>query len=90
MSLSEENFLRANDRWSDPERVNEATYFGWFQTVLPGYSDTLNIKTMVHTQAVGTIPQIEVIDEAHLLTAEQSQGITWQRVFELVEAAMHD
>lgn len=90
VSSSEENFLRANDRWNDPERVNEPAYFGWFQTELPGYPDTLNIRTMVHTQAVGTIPQIEVIDEAHLLTIEQSQGITWQRVFELMEAAMHD
>ncbi|OGX82518.1 DUF2199 domain-containing protein [Hymenobacter coccineus] len=90
VSVSEENFLRTNERWNDLDRENEPAYFGWFQTVLPGYPDTLNIKAVAYTQKVGIIPQIEVIDEAHLLAVEQRQGITWQRVHELVEAAMHD
>lgn len=89
-SLSEENFIRANERWNDERRVEEPAYFGWLQTQLPGYADTLNIKTMVHTQEVGIIPRIELIEEDHPLTQEQQAGITRQRVKELVEISMHD
>ena len=89
VSVSEDNFRRTNEVWNDPQRVNEPAYFGWLQTALPGYSDTLNLKTMVHTQPVGSIPRIEVGDEGHRLTNDQQQGNTWQRVVELVEIAMH-
>ncbi|GAA4356485.1 DUF2199 domain-containing protein [Hymenobacter saemangeumensis] len=88
-SLSEENFYRVNEVWNDPERVDEPAYFGWLQTQLPGYSDTLNIKTWVHTQELGSIPLIKVFEEDHQLTLEQQNGIKWQRVMELVESAMH-
>lgn len=89
-TLSEANFQRVNDVWNEPERVNEPAYFGWLQTTIPGYLDTLNLKTMVHTQPVGIIPRIEVIEEDHLLANDQKLGITWQRVIELVETVMHD
>ncbi len=88
-SLSEENFIRVNERWNDERRTEEPAYFGWLQTQLPGYADTLNLKTMVHTQAVGIIPRIELIEKGHALTQEQQAGIAWQRVTELVEIAMH-
>ena len=88
-SVSEDNFIRLNERWNDEQRVEEPAYFGWLQTELPGYINTLNIKTMAHTQIVGIIPQIEVVEEGHALTKEQQKGITWQRVTELVEIAMH-
>ena len=88
-TLSEKNFLRTNELWNDPERVNEPAYFGWLQTVLPGYPSTLSLKTMVHTQPVGQIPLVEVGEEDHLLTLEQLHGITWERVIELAEIAMH-
>ena len=88
-SLSEKNFLRTNELWNDPERVNELAYFGWLQTVLPGYPSTLSLKTMVHTQPIGQIPLVEVGEEDHPLTREQQHGITWERVIELVEIAMH-
>lgn len=88
-SLGKKNFLRTNELWNNPERVNEPAYFGWLQTALPGYPSTLNIRTMVHTQPVGTIPRVEVIEEDHLLIAEQQHGITWERVIELAEIAMH-
>ena len=88
-SVSEQNFIRVNERWNDERRGEEPAYFGWLQTQLPGYADTLNIKTMAHTQAVGIIPRIELIEEGHALTLEQQAGITWHRVTQLVEIAMH-
>lgn len=88
-SVSEANFRRTNDVWNDPQRVNEPAYFGWLQTTLPGCLETLNIKTMLHTQELGIIPLVEIIEECHALTREQQTGITWHRVTELVETAMH-
>jgi len=88
-TLSEANFVRANAVWNDPQRIKEPPYFGWLQTALPGYLTTLNIKTLVHTQAVGTIPLVEVIEENHPLTIDQQKGITIQRVIEMVEMILH-
>ncbi|WP_092772774.1 DUF2199 domain-containing protein [Hymenobacter actinosclerus] len=88
-TLSKDNFIQTNTVWNDPERVNEPAYFGWLQTSLPGYPETLNLKTAVHTQAVGLIPRVEIMDENHPLVLEQKQGIGWPRVVELVEAALH-
>jgi len=89
ISVSETNFIRMNEVWNDPDRINEPPYFGWLQTQLPGYAATLNIQTLAHTQPVGLIPQIEIIEENHPLAEEQQNGITWARVIELVEAVMH-
>jgi hypothetical protein len=88
-SLSEKNFLRANDVWNEPDRENEPPYFGWLQTQIPGYSNTINIKTHVHTRAVGTIPWIEIGEEGHLLLAEQQAGITMDRALEIVSDIFH-
>lgn len=88
-SLSETNFIRANEVWNEPDRVNEPPYFGWLQTVIPGYADTLNIRTLVHTQPVGTIPRVEVIEENHPLTLDQRHGISMDRVIELVTPLLH-
>ena len=46
-SLSETNFIRTNEKLDDPERVGEPPYFGWLQTVIPGYTNTINIRTLV-------------------------------------------
>ncbi|OON70958.1 DUF2199 domain-containing protein [Hymenobacter sp. CRA2] len=88
-SLSEGNFIRSQEFWHDPERVHEPPYFGWLQTVIPGYPETLNIRTFVHTQPVGTIPRVEVIEEGHRLTLDQQQGISMERVIELVTPLLH-
>jgi hypothetical protein len=88
-SLSEDNFIRSQEVWHDPERVNEPPYFGWLQTAIPGYPETLNIRTFVHTQPVGTIPRVEVIEEGHPLTLDQEQGMSMERVIELVTPLLH-
>src|SRR6187402_2897978 len=66
-SISRENFELRNDHWNDPARINQPPYFGWLQTFVGTYHDTLNIKTMAHEAEVGYIPTIEVIEENHQL-----------------------
>jgi hypothetical protein len=71
-TISEENFRRRNELWRKAKRVKEPPYFGWLQTQVPGYENTLNIKTRAVEQKVDYIPAIEVIEENHPLTIDQA------------------
>ncbi|WP_371476699.1 DUF2199 domain-containing protein [Kitasatospora sp. NBC_00315] len=65
-SLSEENFARTHDRWDYPARDQEPPYFGWLSTELPVYQhSTIQLKTHVHTRAVGQRPLIELEPTDH-------------------------
>ncbi len=84
-SLSETNYARTRALWNDPARAQEPPYFGWLSTSLPGYPETLNLKTLVHTRAVGLVPWIELEPTDHPLAVEQRTGITWERIQALAE-----
>jgi len=87
--LSKANFERACDLWEDENRVNEPPYFGWLCNSVPGYPETLNLKTRVHTRAVGQRPYVEMEPTDHPLAVEQRIGITWDRVREIAEMMYH-
>ena len=90
VSLSEKNFARAIELWEQPGRESEPPYFGWLSTSIPTYPDTLNLKTLVHTQPVGDRPIIELEPTDHPLAVEQREGITWERVREIAEFVLHE
>jgi len=87
-TLSEANFKRASDLWTKPGRQSEPPYFGWLSNLIPGY-DSINIKTYVQTQPVGTRPRIQVIEEGHPLAIDQAKGISPARADELIHLAVH-
>ena len=89
VSLSKETFQKALDLWQSPGRENQPPYFGWLSSSIPGYSETLNLKTMIHTQPVGARPEIRLEPTEHLLSVEQRNGITWERVNEIASIANH-
>lgn len=89
VSLSRDNFNRAGKLWYKQGRESEPAYFGWLSTSLPVYPDTLNLKTMVHTRAIGQRPYIELEPTTHPLAVEQREGITLERVQEFAERIMH-
>lgn len=80
VSLSEQNFRRMSVLRTVAGREREPACFGWLSNRLPGYPDTLRIKTMVHTRPVGERPTIELEPTDHPLAVEQQTGITMQRV----------
>ena len=84
-SISEDNFGKQMDLWENPNRINVEPYFGWLQTIVPTYGDTLNIKTIAEEQEVGIIPEIKSIEEEHPLTIDQEKGITYKRATEIVD-----
>lgn len=89
VSLSDRNFARACELWEQPGRESEPPYFGWLSTSLPGYPNTLNLKTNVHTRAVGRRPWVELEPTDHPLAVEQREGITLARVREIAELVLH-
>ncbi len=89
VSLSEENFHRASELWHSKGREQEPPYFGWLSTALPGFPNTVNIKTMVHTQPIGIRPTIELEPTDHPLAVEQREGISWERIQEIAQFVLH-
>ena len=89
VSLSEKSMARAVELWDTPGRESEPPYFGWLSTSLPGYPETLLLKTHVHTREVGRRPYIELEPTDHPLAVEQREGITWARVQEIAELVLH-
>ncbi|WP_316846273.1 DUF2199 domain-containing protein [Pedobacter psychrodurus] len=87
-SISADNFNKRMELWELPERINHEPYFGWLQTIVPTYGDTLNIRTIAIEQQVGIIPEIKVIEEEHALTFDQDNGITYKRAVEIVDQIM--
>lgn len=89
VSLSLPNFKQAFKLWEQPGRESEPPYFGWVSTSLPGYPETLNLKSHVHTRAVGRRPRVELEPTDHPLAVEQRRGITLARVQEIAELVLH-
>jgi hypothetical protein len=80
--------MRACELWGSG-RENEPPYFGWLSTPVPGYPDTVNLKTRAHS-SLGNRPFIELESTNHPLAVEQRDGITMQRVFEIAEYIEHN
>ncbi|PZG23906.1 DUF2199 domain-containing protein [Micromonospora craterilacus] len=90
VSLSGTNFSRMLDLWTAPGREQEPAYFGWLSTELTAYPiETLNLKTEVHTEQVGTRPHIVIEPTDHPLAVEQRSGISVKRVQEIAELLLH-
>jgi hypothetical protein len=90
VSLSRECFARTAELWDTPGREREAPYFGWLSTELALYSpSTVNLRTNVHTRAVGVRPFVELEPTGHPLAVEQRTGMTPDRVREIAEAVLH-
>ncbi|MBE7170328.1 MAG: DUF2199 domain-containing protein [Williamsia sp.] len=89
-SISKKNFETRVNLWEDPLRTDHEPYFGWLQTIVPAYGNTLNIKTIATEQSVGLIPEIRIIEEGHQLKVDQDNGITYERALEIVDKILQD
>jgi hypothetical protein len=87
-TIKAENFQLRIDNWRNPERAATGPYFGWLQTLVPSYGDTLNIKAMAFENGLDEIPRIEVFEENHPLTLDQKQGITFQKALSIINEIM--
>ncbi|MDR6964748.1 DUF2199 domain-containing protein [Shewanella putrefaciens] len=88
VSLSEQSFDQMCESWDLEGREKAEPYFGWLMTKLPCYPDTLHLKTNVQIQPVGVVPLIQIQPSDHPLSNEQQNGITMERVHEIVHQIM--
>src|SRR5207249_10099644 len=89
LSLSPDNFERYQALFDERDPSQEPPYFGWFCNQLPGYPDTLNLKTKVYLRPYPQRPRIELEPTGHPLAVEQRNGITLERLQEILEANKH-
>ena len=68
--------------------MDAGPFFGWLSNVFPNYPATLNLKTLVHVRAeVRAAIELEQTD--HPLAIEQREGISMDRVREIISRVMH-
>ena len=67
VSVSRSDFERMEARREVEGRENEPPYFGWLNSVLPGYPATFNLKVNVHTRPLGERPLVEFEPTEHRL-----------------------
>jgi hypothetical protein len=67
---------------------DEPPWFGSFANALSGYPDTLLLKSLVHPRPGGLRPTIE-LEPTDPLAVEQRDGITSERVIEIVQRLLH-
>ncbi len=84
-SISESNFRKRNQLWDNPDRIKEEPYFGWLQTTIPTYGDTLNLKTISIENDAGLIPTVKLIEDGHPLTIDQEKGITFEKALQIID-----
>jgi hypothetical protein len=90
VSLSERNFQWYADHFKQDPPANEGPYFGWFSNRLPGYPNTLNLKTRVHLQPGGMRPMIELEASDHPLSKHQQEGIPLRDLLAIIGDKLHE
>jgi hypothetical protein len=85
-SLSEQSYEAAKNAY----RTNSdaGPFFGWLSNRVPYYPDTLRLKTNVHVRAQ-TRSAIELEPTDHPLAIEQREGITMERVQQIISRVLH-
>jgi hypothetical protein len=90
VSLSERSFEEVCDRWDDHDRTALGPHFGWLCTPIPGYPDTMFLKSRVHQRAPGLRPLVELEPTDHPLAVHQREGISEQALRALVLPLLHE
>ncbi|TXI01466.1 MAG: DUF2199 domain-containing protein [Rhizobium sp.] len=89
LSLSESSFREWVRTFDAAQRSHVGPFFGWLNTRLHGYPETLNLKTMVHLRDNGIRPYVELERTDHPLALEQGNGISPDRVAQIFRELVH-
>jgi hypothetical protein len=80
VEISQDDFEREQEHWEDENRFLKPPYEGKLDTPLDVYPNTIGLDVKVHTQKVGWIPAITIVESNHPLYLEQENGIKMERV----------
>ncbi|MGC4092940.1 MAG: DUF2199 domain-containing protein [Polyangiaceae bacterium] len=87
-SLSEESHRHMTERWETILRDGDS-YFGWLASAIPVYADTLHLKTTLHVGAPGKAPLVEIQECEHPLYVDQRNGLSRERLYQIVHQLSH-
>jgi hypothetical protein len=68
----------------DPKRVELPPMFSWLSNSIPDYPETLNLQMYAHIKELGERPTFELEPTDHPLSVEYYEGITPERVKEIM------
>lgn len=88
-SLSKQDFITWLKVFDVEQRSHVGPFFGWLDTWLRPYPETMNLKTRVHLRDHGVRPSIELEPTDHPLAREQRNGISADRAAEIYAIVMH-
>jgi hypothetical protein len=89
-SLSRQNFDALMQGQNKVELAEFPPMFSWLSTQIAEYPDTLNLKMYAHVQPLGEPPRFELEPTDHPLSVEFYEGITPQRVKEIMRERLRD
>ena len=89
VSLSERSFARYAELFRDAGRPAGESFFGWLCNAVPGYPDTMFLKTALHVRAHPERPRVELEPTDHPLAVDQREGIGRERAIALAERLLH-
>jgi hypothetical protein len=89
VSLSEASMRRAAELFHVDADEDEPPRFGWLSNSIPGYPDTLSLKASVRFRSRTLRPVVELEPIDHPLALEQQEGISVERVQEIIRPMTH-
>jgi hypothetical protein len=90
VSIREEVFDQIEDCWElEGRELCRGPFKGRLANSLAEYPETLNLKTKILVQPLGTRPLFVIEEAAHPLAIEQASGISRTRALELASFALH-
>lgn len=89
ISLSEASFKSWADCFGAEKRAHVGPFFGWLNTRLRPYSETVDLKTQVFLRDDGVRLSVHLEPTDHPLAKEQRDGISVERVAEMYGLIMH-
>ena len=90
VSLSETNFRRYVEVFEeDPPPAGDGPWFGWLCNRLPGYPETLSLKTSVALQPRRQRPRVTLEPTEHPLAVHQREGIALDDLLTIVGPQLH-
>ena len=90
VSLSESSFRKWEDNFDNPLRSHFEPFFGWLNTQLDLYPNTVSLKTNVHQRDGLIRPYIELEPTDHPLAVEQREGVSVDRLAQIYAHYMHE
>jgi hypothetical protein len=89
LSLSEQSFERYCVLFKDERRAAGESFFGWLCNRLPGYPDTLLLRTRLHVREYPNRPWVQLEPTDHPLAVDQREGISAERAAAMTEQLLH-